>query len=555
MNEPNPNPGGANPAPRVTEPARPLFKWLRRLVIGVAALVTLLALFHAEENWRGQRAWRAYRAAMEAKGAVFEFSAFAPPPVPDEENFAMTPLLKPLLDLHTEEEMKAKRLPSRWKDTNGLQRAQQITPYGSEPAFDPARMEAYNKHNDLRKRVQWQLGDRMALVHWQAYYRAVTNFPTPPEPRTPAEDVLHALSRWDAELAELRRAGSRPHTRFNIEYDKEEPFSILLPHLQVLKNVAVVLQLRAIAALELGRSEDAFADVNLILRFVDGTANEPFLITHLVRIVIHEIALQTIWEGLADHRWRPEQLAAWQARLERRDFIAELRRCMETERAGCNQGIAFIRRQPALLPQLVDSGQATPPPGAFQVAAWRLVPRGWFYFEQVNYNRMFDEFILAALPRQAADLDMAVAREKAAAMERELDKLAPPARAIFGHHVLSRLLLPALHKSIERSVVAQATTDMAVIALALERHRLARGNCPESLDALSPGLLTAVPVDPVTHKPFHYRRTEDGRFLLYSVGLDGKDDGGTVATIRDEGQAPDWQKGDWVWPQPKESNR
>ena len=33
----------------------------RRFLFGLACFVTLLALFYAEENWRGQRAWEKYR--------------------------------------------------------------------------------------------------------------------------------------------------------------------------------------------------------------------------------------------------------------------------------------------------------------------------------------------------------------------------------------------------------------------------------------------------------------------------------------------------------------
>lgn len=41
-------------------------------------------------------------------------------------------------------------------------------------------------------------------------------------------------------------------------------------------------------------------------------------------------------------------------------------------------------------------------------------------------------------------------------------------------------------------------------------------------------------------QPLSYRRTGQGRFLLYSVGWDGKDHGGVP------GQAV--AQGDWVWP-------
>jgi len=44
----------------------------------------------------------------------------------------------------------------------------------------------------------------------------------------------------------------------------------------------------------------------------------------------------------------------------------------------------------------------------------------------------------------------------------------------------------------------------------------------------------------------HYRRKEDGSYLLYSVGWNEKDDGG-IPGVSDNGYS-DYRKGDWVWP-------
>jgi hypothetical protein len=46
----------------------------------------------------------------------------------------------------------------------------------------------------------------------------------------------------------------------------------------------------------------------------------------------------------------------------------------------------------------------------------------------------------------------------------------------------------------------------------------------------------------------HYRRTESGKFLLYSVGWNETDDGGAVALKKDGSE--DRENGDWVWQYP-----
>ena len=75
---------------------------LRRLSVSLAALVILIVSFYAIEDWRGWYAWNKFKKEWEAKGEHFDLASFIPSAVPAEENFAMTPLLAPLLDYHFE---------------------------------------------------------------------------------------------------------------------------------------------------------------------------------------------------------------------------------------------------------------------------------------------------------------------------------------------------------------------------------------------------------------------------------------------------------------------
>ena len=50
-------------------------------------------------------------------------------------------------------------------------------------------------------------------------------------------------------------------------------------------------------------------------------------------------------------------------------------------------------------------------------------------------------------------------------------------------------------------------------------------------------------------QPLRYRRIDDHKFALYSVGLDRKDDGGTMPA-KDDATSGAWilgTEGDWVW--------
>ena len=72
-----------------------LFSWrmIRRYLYGLAGFALILALFYAEEDWRGKRDWEQYKRAAEAKGERFDLSSFVPPAVPDDQNFLFSPIV------------------------------------------------------------------------------------------------------------------------------------------------------------------------------------------------------------------------------------------------------------------------------------------------------------------------------------------------------------------------------------------------------------------------------------------------------------------------------
>jgi hypothetical protein len=65
-----------------------------------------------------------------------------------------------------------------------------------------------------------------------------------------------------------------------------------------------------------------------------------------------------------------------------------------------------------------------------------------------------------------------------------------------------------------------------LLEFALRAYRLQHGNYPQTLSKLVPGYLQKIPDDPfAAHSPLKYKRNETA-YILYSIGPDGKDDGG-----------------------------
>ena len=68
------------------------------------------------------------------------------------------------------------------------------------------------------------------------------------------------------------------------------------------------------------------------------------------------------------------------------------------------------------------------------------------------------------------------------------------------------------------------------VALASQQYQRIHGEFPESIEQLVPKFLDSVPIDPMdaAGTPLRYRRESDGTAVVWSVGIDGIDDGGDV---------------------------
>ncbi|MBW3624834.1 MAG: type II secretion system protein GspG [Armatimonadetes bacterium] len=93
--------------------------------------------------------------------------------------------------------------------------------------------------------------------------------------------------------------------------------------------------------------------------------------------------------------------------------------------------------------------------------------------------------------------------------------------------VLTPILGPDPSAAAVRDTNNTAQNRLLTVALALQAYRAERGAYPRVLSALVPDYLKAVPADPFAKAGTLKYRRENGTYRLYSIGPDGKDDGGT----------------------------
>lgn len=590
-----------NPISSDPRPSR-VWRCLRWLLLTPLVLATLVALAYAVENWRGERAWRRIQRELAAQGHPRDFAALVPAPVPDDQNLAMAPLLRPVLAFHREPDGELV-----WEDRPGQIRLSSVGHV------------SWTAGTKMPEDKSWFRGERVDLPAWQRYYRELakqmsalkppkptgldpvlaaryglkiptnavstttnpvvagfpqlrplppdlaarygvgTNlteaefrnaftFPVPPAPGTPAEDVLLALSLAGVELDALAaEAARRPLHRFPVQYLERPTWGILLPHLSQAKKLASVLQLRAVARLMVGQSDGAFADTLLAMRIAEMLRDEPFLISHLVRAAAWSLALQPVWEGLNDHRWKEPQLAEFARRLRATDLLVDVPRLFQghlvTEIAPASakerEDLAEMFRSG--FTSRPDAGEI--PPHQIELGAWliRHGPAGWFYQNQVT----------AAETVQQELANFSAWNGNRGATNFAVKEPAPRYRVHPYRYIVDQFgIQMPLRRGVATLLRGQAQLHLTLTACALERYRLANGGHPAALTELVPRFLDRVPSDPMTGEPLRYVRAADGGFKLYSVGGDGMDNGGELEQRTDPPMDLKFTEngpGDWVW--------
>lgn len=493
-------------------------------MLGSFCLVLLACFVWLVLNMSDKRSLMRYEQRWETKGEHFDLADFIPKPVPDAENFALTPVVASCYE--------------GILDKNG----HAINPQNKN-VVNRLDMEIYARESLLpwpTNSGDWVEGAKTDLKALQLYYRALAaksnEFPAAPQPQSPTADVLLALSRYDATIEDLRQAAALPSSRFPLNYDCEPPANILLPHLAALKKCSQVLQLRAVVELQNGQSDKALADVKLTLRLIATVRSEPFLISQLVRIAMLKLTLQPVWEGIQEHRWSDDQFKELDEDLAKLDFLADYESSVRGDRTLMIANIEYLRRT-RNIGMFFGDGNTMPLATEIEL---RFAPSSVYYHNELVFVQACQDWILPIINVKRHSVPLEAVHLAAT----NIDQI----RLHWSlNDALAAMLLPAFEKCAQRYGYAQSSVDMARVACALERYRLAQGKYPESLDALTPGFIESVPPDVIGGQPLKYHRTSDAQFALYSVGWNGTDDGGVVFLKANSKTFIDYDSGDWVW--------
>lgn len=295
--------------------------------------------------------------------------------------------------------------------------------------------------------------------------------------------------------------------RYPIKYTADM-ISTSLDVLAQSRGVAHLLQNDAWRRAEEGDIAGAMQSCRAILALARSVGDEPVILAALVRIAEAHIAVGALERTLAQGRAPEEELKAMQELIRREMAAPFLVTAMRGERASFDVIAAELQHGKVKVSGLV--GRRAP--------TWE----DW----------LLDHFPVVALqgrPECLRLLNKAVEASKLPPEKQaaEMDTIEKEIRG--NSNLLARTLLPAVTKVSHAHCRNQANLSCALCAVAAERYRLHHGAWPVALqDLVDGGWIEAVPIDPFDGQPLRYKRVPGEGVVIYSVGLDGVDNGGVL---------------------------
>ncbi len=376
------------------------------------------------------------------------------------------------------------------------------------------------------------------------------------------EEVAAELKTNEQTLAEIRAALEKPVLDNRLDYSLG--FRMPFTHLGPAKSLVSWFSAGSQLALHEGRNHEALEFLIADIRLPRLLKEDRLPVSELVRIAMAALARTATWEALQADGWTDADLARVQDAWTNEEFCVSMTRGLEGELMFGRTSFDRFRKSNADTARAFYGLQEWLPDDS-DLPHWERAPRNTrdriagFLKKQV-YCRLWrfawldqDERHYLEQMHRLLEISRTAATKKSFAEIRPLvDQFATEAEnknlydALRYHDPQFPITLSHF---VNRAMRADTERSLTICAIALKRYAQRYGKPPASLSALVPEFVPSVPVDYMDGKPMKYHLNPDGSFTLYSVGQNGRDDGG------DASQMPGmpgflWNKKDYIWPSP-----
>ena len=283
--------------------------------------------------------------------------------------------------------------------------------------------------------------------------------------------------------------------------------------------------------------------------------DEPTLVAQMIRVAVAGLGLATTWDALQAPGWTEPQLERLQKAWEPVDLVEAVEKGVVGARASGYEIFVLVRRRSG--PQAsrflrtswnIRSSSSKP---TFEDVATDYLCFPAYKLIGIDADELF---YLKTMQEGITALRLVQAHRPWPDVKQALFKAVSPVYQLTNvldrfRYPLSLIAIPNYPKACGTAIDVETERQMTLAVIALKRFQLRHGQLPPDLEALVPELLPALPYDYMSAKPLRYLLKPDGSYVLYSVGLDGIDDGGDPSPA--PGGSPGlWGGRDAVWPSP-----
>lgn len=306
-----------------------------------------------------------------------------------------------------------------------------------------------------------------------------------------------------------------------------ECIDITLEYAQAMRYAARGLNVRSLSFISQGKLELAWKDIRALLRLSKHTLQGTNHIEIAVGMALRGMAFRNVLL-LLDHPKLDLELAS--------EIAIELHN--STQRISIaetlNSGERFLYLDAALrfatgrLGGRSDFGEDAGKAARKTLDSNLILKLG---------NEWYDRIVRIAELKKLEERRLAISEMESDIRAFESNRSLKYVLASFSKKVRSRkfgeivvaLTLPPIEFLLSAVDRDESSLDLTQIAVELALYRLENDSYPEQLAELKPRFLSTIPADACSEKAFRYERRNEG-YLLYGLGIHGKDDHGTSNT-------------------------
>lgn len=347
------------------------------------------------------------------------------------------------------------------------------------------------------------------------------------------------LREEDAALVNPRQASQPASAPAQPVVENPSFMWLMVPPLAPLRDAARLLSVDACLAAEANDGERALQDVQATLRIAEHARQTRFMISDLVVLAVVSKACDTTGTLLRDY---PQLLSDQQLTTLAHELAAvcggTLRVRFDSERASFDDMLQRYWTDDG-------HGDGLPTPGLLRIggntegvergaAEALLIP---LVSPVMAGRRELHARFTAFLDGYETEAAMPL-WERGPSVDDQVEALlSAPLERI--RYTPLTIVMPALGRASRLGELTVQVRDATLVAIALELYHRRHGAWPAALADLTPQLLPQVPPDRYDGRSIKYR-ISDGQPLLYSVGVDRKDDNGRLPEPKNLGpNAPD----------------